>query len=46
MLFRSVSQSRYGVRMIMSEIPVSYEEASALLEEHGSVRKAVTSYQR
>jgi N-acetylmuramic acid 6-phosphate etherase len=35
-----------GVRMIMSEIPVSYEEASALLEEHGSVRKAVTSYQR
>ncbi|MDI9258487.1 N-acetylmuramic acid 6-phosphate etherase [Flavobacterium sedimenticola] len=33
-----------GVRMIMSEIPVSYEEASALLEQHGSVRKAVTAY--
>lgn len=33
-----------GVRMIMSEIPVSYEEASALLEEHGSVRKAVDNY--
>jgi N-acetylmuramic acid 6-phosphate etherase len=35
-----------GVRMIMSEIPVSYEEASALLKEHGSVRKAVTLYQK
>ncbi|MEY2630844.1 MAG: hypothetical protein RLZZ469_1741 [Bacteroidota bacterium] len=34
-----------GVRMIMSEIPVNYEEASALLEAHGSVRKAVASYQ-
>jgi N-acetylmuramic acid 6-phosphate etherase len=34
-----------GVRMIMSEIPVSYEEASTLLEAHGSVRKAVASYQ-
>lgn len=33
-----------GVRMIMSEIPVSYEEASALLEQNGSVRKAVESY--
>ncbi|MGG7036632.1 MAG: N-acetylmuramic acid 6-phosphate etherase [Flavobacterium sp.] len=30
-----------GIRMIMSEIPVSYEEASVLLKEHGSVRKAV-----
>ncbi|HEX8561440.1 MAG TPA: N-acetylmuramic acid 6-phosphate etherase [Flavobacterium sp.] len=30
-----------GVKMIMGEIPVSYEEAWRLLEEHGSVRKAV-----
>ncbi|WP_333599667.1 N-acetylmuramic acid 6-phosphate etherase [Flavobacterium sp.] len=30
-----------GVRMIMGEIPVSYEEASILLKENGSVRKAV-----
>jgi N-acetylmuramic acid 6-phosphate etherase len=35
-----------GVRMIMGEIPVSYEEASILLEKHGSVRKAVEAYQR
>lgn len=35
-----------GVRMIMSEIPVSYEEASTLLEEHGSVRKAVDNYKK
>jgi len=34
-----------GVRMIMGEIPVSYEEASTLLEKHGSVRKAVAAYQ-
>jgi len=33
-----------GVKMIMSEIPVSYEEASALLLKHGSVRKAVDNY--
>ncbi|MCX6171689.1 MAG: N-acetylmuramic acid 6-phosphate etherase [Flavobacterium sp.] len=33
-----------GVKMIMTEIPVSYEEASALLSKHGSVRKAVESY--
>jgi N-acetylmuramic acid 6-phosphate etherase len=33
-----------GVRMIMGEIPVSYEEASAMLEKHGSVRKAVEAY--
>ncbi|MGX7668536.1 N-acetylmuramic acid 6-phosphate etherase [Flavobacterium pedocola] len=33
-----------GVRMIMGEIPVSYEEAKALLEKHGSVRKAVDNY--
>lgn len=34
-----------GIRMIMSEIPVSYEEAGSLLEKQGSVRKAVESYQ-
>ncbi|WP_295337615.1 N-acetylmuramic acid 6-phosphate etherase [Flavobacterium sp.] len=35
-----------GVRMIMSEIPVSYQEASALLEQYGSVRKAVDNYKK
>lgn len=30
-----------GIRMIMDEIPVSYEIGSKLLEEYGSVRKAV-----
>jgi N-acetylmuramic acid 6-phosphate etherase len=33
-----------GVKMIMGEIPVSYEEGAALLKEYGSVRKAVASY--
>jgi N-acetylmuramic acid 6-phosphate etherase len=33
-----------GVRMIMGEIPVTYEDASVLLEKFGSVRKAVDSY--
>lgn len=33
-----------GIKMIMGEIPVSYEEASELLKEHGSVRKAVDFY--
>lgn len=33
-----------GVKMIIGEIPVSYEEAAALLKKHGSVRKAVESY--
>ncbi|HEX8268980.1 MAG TPA: N-acetylmuramic acid 6-phosphate etherase, partial [Flavobacterium sp.] len=33
-----------GVKMIMGEIPVSYEEASELLEKHGSVRNAVDNY--
>jgi len=33
-----------GVKMIMGEIPVTYEEASALLQEFGSVRKAVDGY--
>jgi N-acetylmuramic acid 6-phosphate etherase len=34
-----------GVKMIMGEIPVSYEEASYLLKKYGSVRKAVDFYQ-
>nr|WP_315220983.1 N-acetylmuramic acid 6-phosphate etherase [uncultured Flavobacterium sp.] len=33
-----------GVKMIMEEIPVSYDQASELLQKHGSVRKAVDSY--
>jgi N-acetylmuramic acid 6-phosphate etherase len=32
-----------GVKMIMNEISVSYEEAEQLLTQHGSVRKAVES---
>ncbi len=33
-----------GVKMIMEEIPVTYEEGSELLKTHGSVRKAVDFY--
>jgi len=33
-----------GTRMIMGEIPVSYEEAGHLLQTHGSVRKAVEQW--
>ena len=33
-----------GVKMIMSEINVSYEEASELLKKYGSVRKAVDNF--
>ncbi|MDD2986923.1 N-acetylmuramic acid 6-phosphate etherase [Flavobacterium sp.] len=33
-----------GIRMIMAEIPVSYEEAADLLQINGSVRKAITSF--
>ena len=33
-----------GVKMIMGEIPVSYEAAAVLLEQNGSVRKAVDSF--
>jgi N-acetylmuramic acid 6-phosphate etherase len=33
-----------GVKMIMGEIPVSYEEASELLKKFGSVRNAVDSF--
>ena len=35
-----------GVKMIMSEIPVSYEKAAELLKEFGSVRKAVDYYNK
>lgn len=35
-----------GVKMIMEEIPVSYEEASKLLAKYGSVRKAVDNYSK
>lgn len=33
-----------GVKMIMDEISVNYEAAASLLEIHGSVRKAVESF--
>jgi N-acetylmuramic acid 6-phosphate etherase len=33
-----------GVKMIMAEIPVSYEKAAELLAKFGSVRKAVDNY--
>lgn len=33
-----------GVKMIMSEIPVDYQKAAELLNEFGSVRKAVENY--
>ncbi|MGL2993413.1 N-acetylmuramic acid 6-phosphate etherase [Flavobacterium sp. TSSA_36] len=33
-----------GVKMIMQEIPVSYEKASELLAKYGSVRKAVDNF--
>lgn len=35
-----------GVKMIMGEIPVSYEEAAELLANYGSVRKAVDNYKK
>lgn len=35
-----------GVKMIMSEIPVSYEVASSLLAQYGSVRKAVENFNK
>jgi len=35
-----------GVKMIMGEISVSYEEASGLLKTHGSVRHAVDNYKK
>ncbi|MFV8443150.1 N-acetylmuramic acid 6-phosphate etherase [Flavobacterium sp. LB2P44] len=33
-----------GVKMIMEETPTSYDEAAELLKKHGSVRKAVDTY--
>lgn len=33
-----------GVRMILQELPISYEEAKSLLIQEGSVRKAVEFY--
>lgn len=33
-----------GVRMIMDEINIPYEEAKALLDEHKNVRKAIDAY--
>jgi N-acetylmuramic acid 6-phosphate etherase len=35
-----------GVKMIMGEIPVNYEEASKLLMKHGSVRNAVDNFKK
>lgn len=35
-----------GIKMIVGEIAVSYEEASELLKKHGSVRKAIDYYNR
>ena len=35
-----------GVKMIMNETGVSYEEAEQLLRQYGSVRKAVESKQK
>ncbi len=35
-----------GVKMIMDEIDVTYERAEELLNEHGSVRKAVEAFQQ
>ena len=33
-----------GVKMIMGEIDATYDEAAALLQQHGSVRKAVDAF--
>lgn len=33
-----------GIKMIMGEIPITYEEAGTLLSKYGSVRKAVDSH--
>jgi len=35
-----------GTKMIMEELPISYEEAQKLLLEHGSVRNAIANYQK
>lgn len=33
-----------GVRMVVDELHIPYEEASALLGRHGSVRQAIEGY--
>ncbi|MEZ4991401.1 MAG: N-acetylmuramic acid 6-phosphate etherase [Saprospiraceae bacterium] len=33
-----------GTKMVMQELGISYEEANALLQEHGSVRRAVEAF--
>ena len=33
-----------GIKMIMDEIPISYQEAGLLLEKEGSVRKVIEFY--
>lgn len=35
-----------GVKMVMNELSISETEASGLLEKHGSVRKAIESYNK
>jgi N-acetylmuramic acid 6-phosphate etherase len=35
-----------GVKMIMGEIPVTYEKAAELLQQYGSVRKALDNWTR
>jgi N-acetylmuramic acid 6-phosphate etherase len=30
-----------GIKMVMEELKISFEQAKSLLEKHGSVRKAV-----
>jgi N-acetylmuramic acid 6-phosphate etherase len=35
-----------GVKMIMGEITVSYEQATELLQKYGSVRKAVDNFRK
>ncbi|MCS7018752.1 MAG: N-acetylmuramic acid 6-phosphate etherase [Cytophagales bacterium] len=34
-----------GTRMVMTQLNISYEEAAALLQRYGSVRKAIDNYQ-
>jgi N-acetylmuramic acid 6-phosphate etherase len=35
-----------GVKMIMGEIDITYEQAAELLDKHGSVRKAVEAFKK
>jgi N-acetylmuramic acid 6-phosphate etherase len=34
-----------GTQIVMNQLNISYEEASELLKKHGSVRRAIDSYQ-